>query len=761
MNKTSRYLYYSIITLVFATLLTPLIFSGSLFFPYITGKAFYFRTLVEIISALYVVLVCFDKSFLPKPSKISYALGAFLGIMALATIFSVAPAKSFWSNFERMEGYVTLIHLGLLFLVTSAVFNTRRLWVYLFHTSMATSIVVGLYALADLSTPAGQSMISGGRIQGPLGNSSYLGVYALFHIFLAAFYLLSHYSRKGLKDMLSRILGYALVIIFNVVILFKTGTRGAMVGLALGVLLASLLIAVFEKQSKKIRNLGIGVLVAAVLVLVVLGSIRGTAFVKNYPLVDRYSALVTFDVKSVLENQGYARAGLLWPMAWQGVEERPLFGWGQDTFGYVFAKHYNSAAYAQEQWFDRTHNVFFDWLIAGGFLGLIGYLALFWALLMVLWSKHPDNSKGHKWPLIERATMTGLMLAYFVHNFFVFDNLTSYVLFILLLAYFHERYVSAEHSKKPVHHVPLISKEESRMFVSVVAAAVLILAVYNINYKPYKNSSNLIKAIQALMNHYDAKGKPALPNPEESYSYMKGIFDSNVTLGLQESRERLVEISAAVVLATSTTADIKTKFDAMTRHEYAEQFKRFPGDPRYHYFLSLYLAKVGDINGALEQIKKAEALSPTKQQFVLQEGLFYFLLKQNDKASDTFKVAFNLEPKNDDARLLYAASLIYVKKPAEASAILAGSALEFDPRIIQAFIDSGYFDVVEKMAKKKIAETPNDPQLYVSLAALYLKAERNYDAINALRSAVKIEPRFKDQADQWIKMIQSGVNPAK
>jgi O-antigen ligase/tetratricopeptide (TPR) repeat protein len=773
MSNTSKYLKYSIIGLIFALLVTPLIVTGSLYFPYITGKAFYFRTIIEIITALYVILVFCDRSFLPKKSPIMYAILSFLVIMALATMNSIAPAKSFWSNFERMEGYVTLIHLGLLFIVSSAVLNTRNLWVYLMHASMVVSIAVGLTGFADLGNP--NSGISGGRIQGSLGNSSYLGVYALIHIFFAAFFLFSHYAKKDAKDILSRIFGYALIIIFNAVVLFKTGTRGAMVGLIAGVLLVSLILAIKERSSKKVRNIGIGILTIALLVLVFLGSIRGTDFAKKYGLLDRYSALVTWDLSSVLQKEGYARAELLWPMAWKGVQERPILGWGQDDFNYVFAKYYNPAAYGQEQWFDRTHNVFFDWLIAGGFLGLIGYLSLFGALIYVLWSRHPDPSKGHKWPLIERAVMSGLLLAYFIHNFFVFDNLTSYLLFFLLLAYFHERSVSADSAADLIElskngnnnsdassksHAPLLKEEGTRLAAITVVVVLLIVSLYQVNYKPYKNSANLIKAIQVTVNHYDNNHRVVGPDPQGAYNYFKGIFDSGTTLGTAEVRERLVDVAASIVSASSTSQDLAKKFDDLTIDQYKQQFARFPGDPRYHYFFGMYLAQTDDMAGAIQEAVLSHQESPTKQQFIFQLGSLYLATRDYAKALPLFENAYELDKTYDVARVFYAIALVYNKQFDQAQQLVAGQAGEDDPKLIQAYLDMGRGDIIEALAKKKISEDPNNVQYHVSLAALYLKEGKNNSAIVELRNAEKIDPEFKDQAEKYIEMIQRGIDPS-
>ena len=38
--------------------------------------------------------------------------------------------------------------------------------------------------------------------------------------------------------------------------------------------------------------------------------------------------------------------------------------------------------------------------------------------------------------------------AYFIHNIFVFDNLSSYVLFFLILAYINDRYTHDKNEKK-------------------------------------------------------------------------------------------------------------------------------------------------------------------------------------------------------------------------------------------------------------------------------------------------------------------------
>ena len=43
----------------------PFVVINSFFFPFITGKAFYFRILVEIAVAAWILLACLDRAYRP------------------------------------------------------------------------------------------------------------------------------------------------------------------------------------------------------------------------------------------------------------------------------------------------------------------------------------------------------------------------------------------------------------------------------------------------------------------------------------------------------------------------------------------------------------------------------------------------------------------------------------------------------------------------------------------------------------------------
>ena len=80
------------------------IVAQTLFFPFITGKNFAFRLIVEIMTGAYIALALINPAFRPRRSWLLGAFAFFLVVVALADLLGAYPFKSFWSNFERMDG---------------------------------------------------------------------------------------------------------------------------------------------------------------------------------------------------------------------------------------------------------------------------------------------------------------------------------------------------------------------------------------------------------------------------------------------------------------------------------------------------------------------------------------------------------------------------------------------------------------------------------------------------------------------------------
>ncbi len=755
MNRTiNNTLIYTVCAMVYLALIVPLVMAPSLYFPFVTGKAHIFRLITEIAFACYLILAVRDRSYLPKKNLLLWSVVGFTAILGLATIFAESPYRAFWSNFERMEGYVMILHLFAFFIAASSVLRGKKVWMWLLNTALVVSVVMGIEGFNDFFARGVH------RIAGPLGNSSYLGVYALLHMFIAGFLLAGRLKGRTFKTAMWSSITYIAVILFNGAVLYQTGTRGSFAGLVVGIVLIAILLTILERGMK--RKIGAGFLIALVLVISFLGMFKNSGFIKNNDLLYRFSSLITFDIKSIVAEQGHARV-LLWGVALKGVQEKPILGWGQDNFGYVFAKYYDPKMFDQEQWFDRTHDVFFDWLIAGGVLALLGYLSLFYAVLYLLWKK-PDGAHGEgEWNNVEKSIFTGLLAAYFVHNIFVFDNLSSYIIFFILLAYVAERHNA---SRPQVNHQthPLISNTATQAVVIVVIAAAAIASVHYVVWKPYMAGKHLINSLQPnLVNKDGSKLSDELAAKYRLQEFQVALGYG--TFGNTEIRERLIDVASAAVnqLSPNGTAipEVAKDFDSLVAAEYRAQLEATPNDPRPFIFYSNYLQKVNAYSSALAYIEKSIELSPKKQTFIFQKGTTLLALGKLEEAVATLKAAYDIEPSNTEAKTLYGISLIYDKKFAEAKALFGNDLTVLaDGRVLQAYLSAGRYNDLIDIVKAKIAGDPTNGQFHMSLAGVYLKMKQGSNAIKEIQEAIRLAPQFAPIGNFYIKEIKAGRDPS-
>jgi len=573
----SNILKYTIYTGLFAALFIPLYVSGSLFFPFITGKNFIFRILIEILAVLWVVLAVIEPAYRPKKTGILIALATFLGIITVADFLGENPAKSIWSNFERMEGLVTHVHLFAYFLIASSVLLKEKLWTRFFQTSLGVNVIVGCYGLLQL---AGKLTINqgGARLDATFGNASYLAVYNLFHIFIAAFLMM----RAGTSPALRYV--YGAIILLNSFILYHTATRGAILGFIAGALLCTLLIAIFEKENKKVRKISIGIIASILIVVGLFMSVKDSVFVKESPVLNRFATIS-------LEERTTQSRFIIWGMAMQGAKENPILGSGQENFNLIFNKYYDPRLYANEPFFDRAHNVFLDWLTAAGLFGLLSYLGIFAAILFFIW-----RNKVNAFSVIEKSILTGLLGAYFFHNLFVFDNLISYILFFSIAAFVSVR--TAQTSD------PVLSDTEdnSTMRYATISLVIILFipVMYFVNIKPILANRALLQGIA-----------PQEKGIEENLRQFKKALSYN-TFADQEIREQLMQISGKV-RGFNIPAELKEEFFVLAREEMIKQTEDAPNDARHYLFLGSFLGTFGLHDEAIIHLEKALALSPNKQ----------------------------------------------------------------------------------------------------------------------------------------------------
>ena len=714
---------------LFLVLFLPLYVESDFFFPFITGKNFAFRIIVEIVFASWILLALFDVKYRPKFSWILAAFAGLLVIMAVANALGEYPLRSFWSNFERMDGYITLVHVFLYTLVLGSVITTHKAWSYFLNTSVAVALMVAIYGLAQYSGMVEGT--EGSRVDSRLGNAAYMAVYMLFHLFFIAF--LAVRSKVKMHQVL-----YALVGLIFVYTLLLTGTRGTFLGFVGGSIVAVGYITLFGRRVPELRKYTAGVLVVLAIVGLSFMAVRDTDVIQNNGSLAR---IANIDLKSDLVVRG-----TIWNMAWQGVKERPLLGYGQGNFNYVFNAKYDPSLYDQEPWFDRVHNIFFDWLIAGGILGFIAYFSIMLAVIYYLFIVPVLLKKESPFTVLEQAVLVGLLVGYLMHNLVVFDNIISYIFYGTMLALIHSRIATPIKAIESYKIEPVLITQ----FAMPVVILVTGFGVYMLNAPGIQTAKDLIDALVA-----------------QTYQERLDGFDSALgrnSFARQEVVEQLSQKTISDVHNQNISQQERIDMQQRTELELLSLIDSKPGDARIHNFLTRFYRTIGAIPQSREQAAIATSLSPRKPSLILEQAILELQENKLEEGLVFLKKAFELEEKNTPVRVLYAAVLMRSGQVEEAKELIS-------EEYLLAFADSEYalsatkeaedFEFLAKLLVAKIEKEPKNAQHRASLSFVYYKLGDIEKSVEVLTQAGEDIEVFAPTAQCYVANLEAGNAPDK
>lgn len=843
----------------------PLIVIDTLYFPFITGKAFTFRILIEILFCLWVILIVYEPKYRPRFSWLLIFIVGFLVTIGISDIFAADVTKAFWSNFERMEGYITLLHLFAYFLIISTVLRSSKLWAYFSHTWLGVGFYLFLYGL-EQALGEFQNHLSGDRIDATLGNSTYLAGIGLFLVFLSIYFigrnrdrltqLLYTYSLGAgmfiicaffsYSDRLSKLvqqsggivsdetkvsffigsgqltlfllsivilgvslylyinqkkfslkvlhwihpIGYSLLALFFFVMILLTRTRGAIIGVIGGLSLTVLLIALFARARPKLQRVMaglalVGVLMGGMLVAMVVTNTAGTT--QTTPVVREVHSVLQgipglARVSNIELNETTVRSRfIIWRMSSNGFMEKPLFGWGQGNFYQVFDKYYDPRMYDQEPWFDRAHNIVFDWLIAGGLVGFLMYLGIIISGLGYLWYNQDRGpfqrlrgsmarvmrsltffEQGEKVPtrftVVDSSIFTGLFAGYIFHNIFVFDNITSYLLFFTLLGFIYV--VNTPRENMVVFGTKEVP-ERYRMAVVPLMLIVCIGIVYVVNVKPIQASQNLIQSIVTLRSG----------NYQEGVRLYKKTLNLN-TFGNAETRSALGGDAISYIKAENTDESVKEDIFIFASSEFEKQLQETPLAVRTYMSYGSLLLSRGNVDEALKMFEKAHELSPRRQDMYFNIAHVHLLKGEADRALEILKEGFYLEPENFQAREYYMYAGIaagneeaiqealtyegdYVKEMALSNLIVTGylETKQWDKAV--ELMDTRIGFLTEEIQKTRTEDSIKRlVSAYEMYANVYLQKGEKSKAVQILQTAIQAIPEAKIHFESIISQIQ-------
>lgn len=402
MRKTIFY------TFVLAGVGVPLLFTPFLFSSFELGKAVLFRLAVLFILLLLGIVVVGKSKF--EWIKIERKFWVFLGLFVLsnvlACLFSIAPQLSFWGSYERQQGLFQFLHYVLFFLVFVSFFDRKKIEVFfqwLCFGAFAISLIAILqYYFGFLLSFWDVSILINRFAIGTLGQPNFLASYLLM---LVPFYILRICENKNWVRYVWMI---GLIVVLMAMIL--TLSRGAFVGLG-GIML---FMGIFYRR----KLIFVIVLFFFVLLVANLGS--GYSFIKNNQALDRFR----FQGEALRSVETRLQ---LWPATVKMIVEKPVFGYGQESFKEAFQKFAPAKLLYLEDIHkksDRAHSEVLDVSVTTGLVGLVAYLLFLFVVFDLAIRRRKD---------IFVLAAASSVFALFVNNFFEFSVTVNYLLWWILV----------------------------------------------------------------------------------------------------------------------------------------------------------------------------------------------------------------------------------------------------------------------------------------------------------------------------------------
>jgi len=474
--------------ILLALVMPPFIRADFLFFPFSSGKVLFFRFFLFLAFLGWVILMLRNREFRPRVNILTIALILFLVGMLVVSFTGVSIMRSLFSNFERYDGTIQFSFFVLYFLMLISVFRSKKDWRILVGSFLLTALIISVH-----------SWISQGeqtRLSGLFGNPSYLGAFLLIAIGFSAVGL--EESFRDFSDFLGRKyvkVGLIVLILFFLITLFYTGTRGCYAGLAAAFGLIVVFSMFFFRENRK-------AVISLVSVIIILISFLSLIFVfSNHPFIRSHSNLKRIaELKNPTEISSVKERLSVWNIAIKGFKDKPIFGWGPENFEAVFNKYYDYKVGLSEPWFDKAHNQFLEVLATGGVFLFSLYLFLIFSVFYLIF-------KISKQKKLLAIILASTYFGYLVQGMFLFDTLHLYLALFPFLAF-----VSSEYERTYKETSSFKDKESRKGDVSVfsrclvgVVVLVVVSLIYTTVWLPYEANALALSSLVA-MREGDFKG---------------------------------------------------------------------------------------------------------------------------------------------------------------------------------------------------------------------------------------------------------------
>jgi tetratricopeptide (TPR) repeat protein len=343
----------------------------------------------------------------PRRFLMGYLAGAYLLVATVATIFSPTKWTSLIGWYGRHHGLLTILIYVVVFYLIASVYRQRpdraHEVVYAMGAGAAAITVYILMQKTGLdpiewARPSGE--VPGQPYFGTMGNANFAGGY--IGLTTPWLYLAFMRSRETWKRVAVVVWG-----LIGLYALWLTSARNGIVALAAAI---AAFLFIHRDRVPLVLKLGAAVvaLVAVALAVIIIW----------HPGSDRPpEALRRVDI---LRSQTIQVRGYWWLAGVKMFADRPVQGWGPDTFVTKYPAYLSpeAAKIGDAETADKPHNVFVEHLAHTGALGFGAYIALLFVALRRALRRMREAQRNEKALL---TTLVGLLAAYVGQAFFSID----------------------------------------------------------------------------------------------------------------------------------------------------------------------------------------------------------------------------------------------------------------------------------------------------------------------------------------------------
>lgn len=736
LDKILPLLYYALF------LFTPLVMTSATSELFEFNKMIFIYIITILVLFIWILKMILFKRIILKKTPFDIPLLLFIASQIFSTLFSIDRHTSLYGYYGRFNGgLLSIISYSILYFAFTANFlSGKDALMFIkkfFKVSLLGSFLVILWGIPgklgyDLSCFIFMGQFNNAcwtdqfhpseRMFSTLGQPNWLGAYLAINFFIALYFLMKSLFISEFEEKITEKKGYAKKIkkdnaginillfgylLMNFSSILFTRSRSALISVLSGLFLLVLFILFYFRRkiayfSKELKW---------IVVLIIFIGASLIIFKTGIQKIDRY-----LDFSSLLRKQQQETAKKVTPpqetgykitisesfdirkIVWKGAidlaNKYPLFGSGLETFAYSYylvrpATHNNTSEW--DYLYNKAHNEYLNYVATTGYFGLLTYLFMIGAFIVLTLKVIYKLSKGEH--IEDIFLLSALLLSYFsilVTNFFGFSTTTINVFFywipaVVMLVY----YEKTEEAKDNQAHTISVSLSQW-IYIGIVSLIALFLLISCINYfladityakaemysknGDYQTSAKLLTdALKMKYEHvYEDKLSYVLANLAIVASYQKQPQLSQEIITLAEGyNKKSINASPKNVLYLKTRAKNEYLFYQITLDKgrlidgintLLEAKKLSPTDPKIPYSLAIFYSLLYDEEKqpleknvfkteSLKQIENSIMLKPDYRDAYLLKGQLLKKFGEKNESRKIFEyILKNINISDEDAK---------------------------------------------------------------------------------------------------------------